>query len=94
MKEAIEILKLIDGDEVSFNKDYGLSEDYVKGFKYAITALEHVRDGVRFAPYDYPRNSPDTEFKVNLTKWLELKEQLDNPYSIFEAWQKMREGEK
>jgi hypothetical protein len=74
MKEAIEILKLIDGDEVSFNLNCGLSEDYVKGFKYAITALEHVRDAVRFTPYIYQSNSPDTEYKIALTKWIEGKQ--------------------
>lgn len=34
----------------------------------------------------YP--SPDTKYKIALTEWIEGKHQAENPYSVFEEWQK------
>ena len=43
---------------------------------------------VNFFPPQSYEPSPDTQYKKSLTKWIEAKHQAENPYSIFEAWQK------
>jgi len=32
-------------------------------------------------------SSEDTQYKKDLTKWIENKHQAENPYSFFEEWQ-------
>ena len=52
LDKAIEVLQYVDKDEVHFNREGGLSNDYCDGFRYAIKVLQEINVGKRFTPYD------------------------------------------
>jgi hypothetical protein len=52
LEKAIEVLQFVDTDEVHFNREGGLSNEYCDGFRYAIKVLKEINEGKRFTPYD------------------------------------------
>lgn len=100
LQKAIEILK----DElikIKIDFEYGTNttKQFLKGYKQAVSVLEKV------SSYQYTwQPSEDTQYKRDLTAWIERKKWFEgyerikntdviykdqNPYSIFEEWQKV-----
>jgi len=88
LQQAIEILK----DElikIKIDFEYGTNttKQFLKGYKQALNVLEKVKS------YQSIRQpSPDTQYKKDLTAWIERKNQDQNPYSIFETWPKLKQA--
>lgn len=64
------------------------STDYIRGMLHAVNILKFNNNDLTFIGNLWEL-SPDTQYKKNLTAWIERKNQQKNPYSVFEEWQKV-----
>jgi hypothetical protein len=88
MKEAIEILEKRIA-ELEYCKGAVAESD----IHFTIRDIEQKQEELEslkffFKPKHTWQPSPDTDYKIALTKWIEGKHQAENPYSVFEEWQK------